>query len=294
MMKKYATLLMTGMMLLALCACRSVGVPDEPGKEQDIMRFKNDRDDFKTNLLVKGPSPQSYDEETPPEGVTEVTYQSGEYALKAWLSDDPSDGKRHPAVVYVHGGFAFGLSDWEDVKAYLSAGFVLMTPMLRGENDNPGYFEGFYGEVDDVIAAGEFLKQQSYVDADRIYLSGHSSGGTISMLCSMLPSPYKAVATFGASPDQKEFWEAWADIAPFDVEDESETDIRSPLKYIDSIQKPLFVYVAREDVGYHILSEQLVETAAEYGKDCEFISMKGDHWSALQPSIAESIMKFQE
>lgn len=290
MLKRCIALFLTAFIMLMLCACQSTVASDE---ELDVMRFKNDRDSFTTNLLVEGPSPQDYVDETPPDGVKEVTFESGEYTLRAWLSADPADGERHPAVVYVHGGFAFGSTDWEDAQAYLDAGFVLMTPILRGENGNPGFFEGFYGEVDDVIAAGEFLKEQPYVDADQIFLSGHSSGGTIAMLCSMLPSPYKAVATFGASPDQKIFWQSWADVAPFDVTDEAETDIRSPLQYIDCIQKPLYVYVAKQDITYHKLSKFLVGEASKLGKVCDYTSMPGDHWSSLAPSIADSITRFQ-
>jgi hypothetical protein len=42
----------------------------------------------------------------------------------------------------------------------------MMFPSLRGGNDNPGAREGFYGEVDDVVAASEFLARQPYVDLD--------------------------------------------------------------------------------------------------------------------------------
>ena len=40
----------------------------------------------------------------------------------------------------------------------------MMFPSLRGGNDNPGAKEGFLGEVDDVIAAADFLAKQPYVD----------------------------------------------------------------------------------------------------------------------------------
>jgi dipeptidyl aminopeptidase/acylaminoacyl peptidase len=43
-----------------------------------------------------------------------------------------------------------------------------MTPTLRGENGNPGNFECFYGEVDDVIAAGRYLATLPYVDPKHI------------------------------------------------------------------------------------------------------------------------------
>src|SRR4051794_19449825 len=116
-----------------------------------------------TKLIRKGPSPQEYQSEAPPRGVRVGEYASGPLMLKAWVSADPHDGKKHPAVVYVHGGFAFGADDWDDTAAYRDAGFVVVTPILRGENGNPGHFEFFYGEVDDVIAAGNAVAKLPYV-----------------------------------------------------------------------------------------------------------------------------------
>lgn len=55
----------------------------------------------------------------------------------------------------------------------------MMFPSLRGGNDNPGVKEGFLAEVDDVLAAADFLGKQNYVDPGRIYLGGHSTGGTL-------------------------------------------------------------------------------------------------------------------
>ncbi len=52
---------------------------------------------------------------------------------------------------------------------------------LEGENDNPGQFELFYGEVDDAVAAIDYLRSVPYVDPSRIYLAGHSTGGSITL-----------------------------------------------------------------------------------------------------------------
>ena len=72
--------------------------------------------------------------------------------------------------------------------AYRRAGIVMMYPSLRGGNDNPGRREGFLGEVDDILAAAEYLARESYVDPGRIYLGGHSTGGTLAMLAAEMPN----------------------------------------------------------------------------------------------------------
>jgi len=42
--------------------------------------------------------------------------------------------ERLPAVLFVHGGFEMGAADWDMALPYWEAGFVLVLPMLRGEN----------------------------------------------------------------------------------------------------------------------------------------------------------------
>ena len=263
-----------------------------PNNKNESLESK--RKNFNTYLYYQGPAPQDYDEEDPPEGVSEIYYMSGDLSLKAWVSDDSLDGEKHPAVVYIHGGFAFGSPDWYDAEAYLDAGYVLMTPTLRGENGNPGNYELLYGEVADAIAAGEYLKTLSYVDPKRIFLSGHSTGGGIAMLASMLPSPYKAIATFGATCDNDvTFNNEWIDIVPFDFENPFETDLRNPMTNLDSIQTPLYVYIGRQETGLLNESKSFVNAAKKLGKTCEFIQMKGDHFDSLYPAIKDSIKKFK-
>ena len=70
-----------------------------------------------------------------------IYYQSEDLQHEAWISDAHSGEVQRPAVVYILGVAAFGAMDWDDAKAHLDAGFVVMTPMLRGENGNPGYYE---------------------------------------------------------------------------------------------------------------------------------------------------------
>lgn len=108
-----------------------------------------------------------------------IRYPSGALTLKAWLAEPPADGKRHPAIVYVHGGYSFARDDWEAAAPYAKAGYAVLTPMLRGENGNPGDYEAYYGEVDDAIAAGRYLASLPGVDPDKVFIAGHSIGGVI-------------------------------------------------------------------------------------------------------------------
>ncbi len=126
-------------------------------ENQNVSRFYIDRSNFETHLIYHIPAPQKYTNELPPIGEREITYDPGNLRLKAWLSDKPADGNKHPAVVHAHGGFSFAKSEWVSMQEFIDQGFVLMTPTLRGENGNPGNFEYFYGEVNDLVAAADHL-----------------------------------------------------------------------------------------------------------------------------------------
>ena len=77
----------------------------------------------------------------------------------------------------------------------------MMFPSLRGGNDNPGRKEGFLGEVDDVLAAADFLATVDYVDPRRLYLGGHSTGGTLVLLVAESSDRFRAVFSFGPVDD---------------------------------------------------------------------------------------------
>ncbi len=70
-----------------------------------------------------------------------------------------------------------------------------MVASLRGGNDNPGQKQGFAGEIDDVVAAGDFLAQQPYVDPAPV--GGHSTGGTMVLLTAAASDRFRAVFAFG-------------------------------------------------------------------------------------------------
>jgi acetyl esterase/lipase len=148
--------------------------------------FLDRRRSFKTKLTKTGPAPQEFERETPPAGVRQVSYQSGNLQLAAWFAVPPGkENSKSPVCVFFHGGHAFGAGDFEVCRPLLNAGFAVMTPMLRGENGNPGSFELFFGELDDAVGAVRWVAQQPEIDATKIFTFGHSIGGGVSALVSL-------------------------------------------------------------------------------------------------------------
>jgi dipeptidyl aminopeptidase/acylaminoacyl peptidase len=257
----------------------------------EITDLATARSRFTTRLLKEGPAPDEYEKLDLADGVQLVTYQSGNLKLKGLLSPGQK-GVRRPAVVYLHGGWALDSEDWETAEPFHEAGFVLFTPMLRAENGNPGVYESFYGEVDDVIAAGRFVAALPGVDPENVFLAGHSVGAVLTVLAAMMPSPYKAAAAMSGDLDFKN-WRRFSDlgIIVFDPRNDEEVRLRNPMEFISSLRCPLILYAEpRRYPG----NQRFARRAQQLGKSCEVVSVPGDHTSMLEPSVKQAITWFQQ
>lgn len=178
-----------------------------------------------------------------------VKYPSPAGELSAYVGVPKAKGKKSPAILWIFGGFSNGIGDtaWapatadndQSARAFREAGFVMMYPSRRGGNDNPGFKEGFYGEVDDVLAAADYLAKQDYVDANRIYLGGHSTGGTVALLAAEVSPRFRAVFSFGPIADVRGYGE---ENLPFDLGNIQEATLRAPLAWLHGLRTPTFVF----------------------------------------------------
>jgi dipeptidyl aminopeptidase/acylaminoacyl peptidase len=253
------------------------------------------RADFHTKLLRVGPSPQSFRPLAVPADATEVTYSSSPYRLKAWLFTPQGSG-RHPAVLYLHGGHAFDNGDWDAAQPYRDAGFVVAAPMFRGENGQAGNFSMYYDETDDVVAAIEYLRHLKSVDPHRIFVAGHSVGGTMTMLAALTSKHIRAAAAFSGSPDQLLYVNlapGAKERAPFDYSNARELIMRSPLAFAAYFKCPLRIYYGSQEPQFVYTSEETAQVARSSGKDVQVIVEPGNHNTHLPLSIKDSVKFFQ-
>jgi len=285
-------IIMTG----TLAGCRNNAetgnVPAATGPKAVTEDLATARAGFVTKLRVRGPAPQPYDNVQSLAGATNVEYASGGLKLKGWLSSNENGGKKMPAVVFLHGGWAFGDGDWKDAEPFAKAGFVLFMPMLRGENGNPGAYESYLGEVDDAIAAGKFVSTLPNVDGRNVFVAGHSVGGVLTCLVSMLPSPYKAAAALDGYVEMKS-WAAGSpqEQVPYDPDAVEEVRVRNPMEFAASIRCPLRLYAS--SAGWRV-NALLAAKAKQAGKDCDMIVVPGDHLAMVAPSVEQAIAWFQK
>ena len=187
---------------------------------------------------------------TPPsELFMRADYTGGEgRKLAAFVTPDPRDGQRHAAIVWITGGDSSTLGDFwtegpaaddQSASAFRKAGIVMMFPTLRGGNTDTGKREFFYGEVDDIHAAAEHLAGLPYVDPGRVYLGGHSTGGTLALLAAETGGKFAAVFAFGPVSSVEHYP---PEIFPGNPGlDEREIRLRSPVHWLNTIATPTYL-----------------------------------------------------
>jgi formylglycine-generating enzyme required for sulfatase activity len=194
----------------------------------------------------------------------------------------------------LHGGFSFDLGDWDQTKPYRDAGFVVLIPILRAENGQPGAFSYFYDEVDDVLAAGEYLSKQPYVDANRLFVAGHSVGGTMTLLAALASQRFRAASSFDGACYRPEFVTRAASM-PYDSSDPRESQLRSPIVYASSFKCPVRMYYATESASIgQVMSRRTAALAKRRGLDVEAVEIEGNHGTHVPRAMAQSIAFFQK
>lgn len=243
---------------------------------------------------------------TPPSDTFVLTkYPTPLGEMTTYVTPDPKDGKLYPAIIWLSGGYG-GLSDSQDyfwkehprdndqsASAFRKAGIVVMIPTFRGEDNNPGRYEMFYGELDDIESAREWLSKQSYVDSERIYLIGHSTGGTRALLASEYGSEFRGYFSLGGIPDLKARVEGgeMSVLIPF-KQTRKEYQLRSPARYIKSIKKPTWYFEG--EYAYWKAFDNIAKVAKKERIPL-FINKipNGDHFNIIAPlteMIAQKIL----
>jgi dipeptidyl aminopeptidase/acylaminoacyl peptidase len=225
----------------------------------------------------------------PPKGVFDlIKFDSPLGKLSAYVTPNPGDGKKHPAIIWITGGDSNSVGEmWtpsprandQSAAAYRKAGIVTMFPSLRGGNDNPGKREGFYGEVDDVIAAAKYLAALPYVDPSQIYLGGHSTGGTLVMLVAQSTSQFRATFAFGPVGSPHSYGSEMTYHTP---NDRKEIELRSPMLWLASVRSPLYVIEGFD--GGNISALDRMQTGNQNDK-IRFLKVRNkNHFNVLAPA----------
>jgi dipeptidyl aminopeptidase/acylaminoacyl peptidase len=208
--------------------------------------------------------------------------------IPAWLYRPPVDGKV-PVVVSIHGGpEAQERPVYQPLYQYLlSRGIAVLATNIRGST---GYGKSYQrliqrdwggGDLQDWDHAVRWLREQDWVDADRLGVCGGSYGGFAVLTCvTRLPHYWAAaVDIFGPSnlvtfakavpPTWKRF------IARFVGDPETEAEFlmeRSPITYVENVKTPLLVIQGATDPRVvKGESDQMVEKLKSLGREVEYV-----------------------
>jgi dienelactone hydrolase len=284
------TVILTAVMCLTTsCSVvkSAVTMLDETGKQGvSAQSFAEAHDAFQTTLAKE----ESDDDEipAPPEGFFDlIKYPSKVGDLAAYVSSDPGDGQKHPLIIWVVGGWGNGIDDfpwcypeWDNDQtgsAFWQAGVLMMYPSFRGGCGNPGNYETLFGEVDDIASAYEYAASLPYVDADRIYLGGHSTGGTRALLASEYTDKFRAVFCYGAVDEVKYHNNSQF---TFDTDNKEEYKMRSPIYWLDSVKSPTFLIEGSDGNSANL--KKIERTSKNENIHC-YVMEDADHFSVLAP-----------
>ncbi len=257
---------------------------DSP-QQQTLLEARNG---FQTRLIKSGEFAGAPDKPRGSE-FSLIHYASPVGQLAAYITNDPGDQKKHPAIVWITGGDNNSIGDvWspssrqndQSASAFRKAGVVMMFPSQRGGNNNPGKREGFLGEVDDILSASDYLADLPYVDPDQIYLGGHSTGGTMVMMVGACSDRFRAIFSLGPVAAANQYG---GEYVYCDINNEKEIELRSPIFWLDCVKSPMYVFEGARNGNW-----DAVKIMADTNKNpkIKFFKVPGhDHFSVIAPLV---------
>jgi dipeptidyl aminopeptidase/acylaminoacyl peptidase len=216
--------------------------------------------------------------------------RDGKWTISAfvYVPYDMVRNGQNAAIVYVHGGpTAQTLNSFNRfVQHMVNAGYMVIAPNYRGstgygkEFQQANLFDMGGGDLQDVLAAADFIKQTGFLDPKKIALVGGSYGGYMTMM------------GVTKAPD---VWAAGVPIVPFvnwftEIENEDpvlqQSDMatmgdpkknealfrdRSPIFFVDQIKAPLLLLAGGHDPRCpHEESQQVVDAIKKRGGVVEY------------------------
>ncbi len=205
------------------------------------------------------------------------------------------DGEKPPVLVYVHGGpTSAAPRDFVARRAHrfwTSRGIAVVDVDYRGSSRYGRAYRNLLrgqwcvADVEDAVAAVDFLVARGDVDGDRALIRGGSAGGTTVLLAIASSNRFAAGANyFGVTDmvallsDDHKFESRYAIqlIGPYPERADLYTE-RSPINHVDRLSSPLIVFQGVDDsVVPTSHSEQIVDAVHARGLPVAYIPFPGE------------------
>lgn len=223
---------------------------------------------------------------------------------------DLAKDQKHPALVYMYGGFGqqaslgWNLKNKSLLFNYLaSKGYVVLIADVRGsegygsELERAMYLEAGGKQVDDLVAGAKYLADLGYVDPKAIGIYGHSLGGFLT-LQTVMNSPGVFAAAVGMSGVYD--WDNYGNVYNYDLQvmfgsPDSIPDLaqqRSPVRQAEKLQTPVLLFHGTADFNVDIYhSEALVKELMKAGKEFEYMVYPGEPHDWVRPEIVRDFFE---
>jgi dienelactone hydrolase len=136
------------------------------------------------------------------------------------------------------------------------------------------------------------MAREPSVDSKRIYLGGHSTGGTLVLLVAECTDRFRAVFSFGPASNVANYP---TEYLPYNHSNPRENELRSPGPWLDKIQGPTFVFEGAD--GQSNIRSLEAMSRATSNPMVRFLPVQGtDHFSVLAPAnelIARKVLADQ-
>lgn len=207
---------------------------------------------------------------------------------------DMEEGKRYPAILDIHGGpkTVYGTVYFHEMQYWANEGYAVFYCNPRGSDGKGNPFadiRGKYGTIDfdDIMKfTDEVLKRYSFIDADRVGVTGGSYGGFMTNWIIGHTNRFKAAATQRSISNWVSM-HGTTDIGYFFAEDQMAATPwnnheklwwHSPLKYADQVKTPLLVIHSEEDYRCWLVEGIQMFTALKlHGVDARLCMFRGEN-----------------
>jgi len=192
--------------------------------------------------------------------------RDGKWTISAFLyvPFNMARNGQNAAIVYIHGGpTAQTMNSFNRFIQYAAnQGYMVLAPNYRGstgygkEFQQANLFDMGGGDLEDVLAGVDWIKQTGHLDPKKIAVMGGSYGGYLSMMA-VTKSPETWAAGVPIVPFVNWFTEIenedpvlqQSDLATMGdpVKDKARYEERSPINFIDQIKAPLILLAGGHD-----------------------------------------------
>jgi dipeptidyl aminopeptidase/acylaminoacyl peptidase len=233
----------------------------------------------------------------------DVTFKSADGTVVDGIVVKPPDyqpGRRYPTIIRLHGGPAYQFShefmpDWQ---AYAAAGFVVVAPNPRGSTgrgfdfSRAIYADWGHKDVEDVLAAVDYVVAQGIADPERLGVGGRSYGGILTNYVIASDTRFKAAVSGAGSSNMLGMYGHDMYTREYELElgtpwknPEAYARVSYPFLHADRIRTATLFYCADEDFNVPCLgAEQMYQALRSQDVPTQLVIYPGENHDIKVPS----------